>query len=67
MSTQEAFANALEMADLVVTIDNVRVPAFYGMSDARICAVILHEQTRQQVYAREYQCDLLGKVVYVVY
>ena len=68
MTLIEALEEAKQMADLTVTIaDGTVVPAFYIMSDARDCAMLLRETTGKQFYAREYQCDILDKTVYAVY
>lgn len=65
----DALKAGLEIADLDVTLSvgsvDLDVPAFYAMSDARECAMLLHAQFGIQLYAREY--TLAGTAVYVVY
>jgi hypothetical protein len=51
--------------DLIVYIGEVPCPAWYGMSDARAYACLMHEDSGIQLYAREY--TLAGTTVYVVY
>ena len=69
VQAQDALQDAMmELVDFVVTTDEgIRLPAFYTMSDARTFALMLRGDTGKAYYAREYQYDILNKVVYVVY
>jgi hypothetical protein len=47
--------DALDMADFIAAIDDVPRPAFFDMSDARACALLMRDESGKQVYAREYR------------
>lgn len=48
----KAIEGAKEVADFVAHIGGYEYPGFYGMSDARECAMLLREATGRMFYAR---------------